>query len=237
MLLGVTDAERFSLEMTALGEAALAAGWLMALAETAEAHGVPRDRRGRMIPAAIVGIGKFGGRRADDGLRSRPLRRLRRWRRGITGGPRPDGRGRAGRGARLLRSRRRGARLDPRRHHGGRRGLPRRPAAAPRLEGQRVCLEPRRRRALLPGVGGSLGAPDADARAARRRRSARRPGGAARDPRPALWPRGGPAGPEGDARAAPPHGARARQGERRGACTSSSAAAASSTSSSSPRRS
>ncbi len=67
MLLGVTDAERFSLEMTALGEAALAAGWLMALEETAEAYGVPRDRRGRMIAAAIVGIGKFGGRELTTG--------------------------------------------------------------------------------------------------------------------------------------------------------------------------
>src|SRR6185436_21190942 len=67
ILLGVTDAERFSLEMTALGEAALAAGWLMALEETAEAYGVPRDRRGRLIPAAIVGIGKFGGRELTTG--------------------------------------------------------------------------------------------------------------------------------------------------------------------------
>ena len=34
MLLGVTDAERFSLEMTALGEAALAVAWTLALEET-----------------------------------------------------------------------------------------------------------------------------------------------------------------------------------------------------------
>lgn len=67
MLLGVTDAERFSLEMTALAEAALAVGWLIALSETAEAHGVPRDRRGRFISAAIVGIGKFGGRELTTG--------------------------------------------------------------------------------------------------------------------------------------------------------------------------
>jgi glutamate-ammonia-ligase adenylyltransferase len=67
MLLGVTDAERFSLEMTALGEAALAGGWFMALDEVAEQYGVPRDRRGRMITAAIVGIGKFGGRELTTG--------------------------------------------------------------------------------------------------------------------------------------------------------------------------
>ena len=67
MLLGVTDAERFSLEMTALAEAALAAGWLMALEETARAHGVPRDRGGRLIAAAIIGIGKFGGRELTTG--------------------------------------------------------------------------------------------------------------------------------------------------------------------------
>ena len=42
MLLGVTDAERFSLEMTALAEAALAAAWLLAL---------DGDRRGPRRPA------------------------------------------------------------------------------------------------------------------------------------------------------------------------------------------
>ena len=67
MLLGVTDAERFSLEMTALAEAALAAGWLLALGEAAEHYGFPRDRRGRAIGAAIVGIGKLGGRELTTG--------------------------------------------------------------------------------------------------------------------------------------------------------------------------
>jgi [glutamine synthetase] adenylyltransferase / [glutamine synthetase]-adenylyl-L-tyrosine phosphorylase len=67
MFLGVTDAERFSREMTALGEAALAAGWLMALGETAETFGAPRDSAGRMITACIIGLGKFGGRELSTG--------------------------------------------------------------------------------------------------------------------------------------------------------------------------
>jgi glutamate-ammonia-ligase adenylyltransferase len=67
MLLGVTDGERFSREMTALAEAALAAGWLMALGETAETFGTPRDAAGRMVTACIIGIGKFGGRELSTG--------------------------------------------------------------------------------------------------------------------------------------------------------------------------
>jgi glutamate-ammonia-ligase adenylyltransferase len=67
MLLDVTDAERFSLEMTALADSAVAAAWLMALEETAAEPGVPRDDAGRMIPAAIIGIGKFGGRELTTG--------------------------------------------------------------------------------------------------------------------------------------------------------------------------
>jgi len=67
MFLGVTDAERFSREMTALAEAALAAGWLMALGETAETFGAPRDAAGRMITACIIGLGKFGGRELSTG--------------------------------------------------------------------------------------------------------------------------------------------------------------------------
>jgi glutamate-ammonia-ligase adenylyltransferase len=53
--------------MTALAEAALAVGWLMALGEAAEHHGFPRDRRGQPIGAAIVGIGKLGGRELTTG--------------------------------------------------------------------------------------------------------------------------------------------------------------------------
>ncbi len=67
MLLGATDAERFSLEMTALADSALAVAWLMALEHTVAEHGVPRDDAGRMIPAAIIGIGKFGGRELSIG--------------------------------------------------------------------------------------------------------------------------------------------------------------------------
>ena len=67
MLLRVTDAERFSREMTALAEAALATAWLMALGETMEVLGVPRDARGRLIDACIIGLGKFGGRELSTG--------------------------------------------------------------------------------------------------------------------------------------------------------------------------
>jgi glutamate-ammonia-ligase adenylyltransferase len=67
MLLGVTDALRFSLEMTALADAALSAAWLLALEETAGRFGVPRDAAGRLISAAIIGIGKFGGRELTTG--------------------------------------------------------------------------------------------------------------------------------------------------------------------------
>ena len=67
MLLGVTDAERFSFEMTALAEAALATAWTMALEEASGQYGVPRDSAGRFIPAAIIGLGKFGGRELTTG--------------------------------------------------------------------------------------------------------------------------------------------------------------------------
>jgi glutamate-ammonia-ligase adenylyltransferase len=53
--------------MTALAEAALAAGWLMALEEAAEQFGAPRSAGGGMIGAAIIGIGKFGGRELTTG--------------------------------------------------------------------------------------------------------------------------------------------------------------------------
>jgi glutamate-ammonia-ligase adenylyltransferase len=67
MLLGVTDAERFSREMTELAEAALKAAWLLALGETADAHGVPRCATGELVGACIVGLGKFGGRELSTG--------------------------------------------------------------------------------------------------------------------------------------------------------------------------
>src|SRR6202040_1841977 len=67
MLLGVTDAERFSLEMTALAEAALAIAWTLALDEAVAEYGVPRDAAGRLVPSAIIGLGKFGGRELTTG--------------------------------------------------------------------------------------------------------------------------------------------------------------------------
>jgi glutamate-ammonia-ligase adenylyltransferase len=67
MLLGVTDVERFSREMTALADVAVSVAWLMALDETAAELGVPRDEAGRVIPAAIIGLGKFGGRELTTG--------------------------------------------------------------------------------------------------------------------------------------------------------------------------
>jgi glutamate-ammonia-ligase adenylyltransferase len=53
--------------MTALAEATLAAGWLLALAPLVERHGVPRAADGRFIPAVIVGLGKLGGRELTAG--------------------------------------------------------------------------------------------------------------------------------------------------------------------------
>jgi len=53
--------------MTALAEASLAAGWLMALGAQVERYGVPRDARGRFIPAVVVGLGKLGGRELTTG--------------------------------------------------------------------------------------------------------------------------------------------------------------------------
>ncbi len=67
MLLGVTDAERFSGELTALAEAALAVAWLMAVSAMAERHGAPRDAGGGFLDAVIVGVGKLGGRELSTG--------------------------------------------------------------------------------------------------------------------------------------------------------------------------
>ena len=44
-VLGVNVDRRLSREMTALAEATLAAGWLLALGALVERHGVPRDAR------------------------------------------------------------------------------------------------------------------------------------------------------------------------------------------------
>jgi glutamate-ammonia-ligase adenylyltransferase len=66
-LLGVTSIDRYSREMTALGEATLAAGLLLALEGLVERHGVPRTPGGRFLPAVVVGLGKLGGRELTTG--------------------------------------------------------------------------------------------------------------------------------------------------------------------------
>jgi glutamate-ammonia-ligase adenylyltransferase len=66
-LLGMISIDRYSREITALAEATLAAGWLLALDELTERHGVPRAPGGRFIPAVIVGVGKLGGRELTTG--------------------------------------------------------------------------------------------------------------------------------------------------------------------------
>jgi glutamate-ammonia-ligase adenylyltransferase len=66
-LLGVTTVERYGREMTALAEATITAGWLLALGPLVERHGVPRAADGRFVPAVIVGLGKLGGRELTTG--------------------------------------------------------------------------------------------------------------------------------------------------------------------------
>jgi glutamate-ammonia-ligase adenylyltransferase len=66
-LLGVTTIERYAREMTALAEATLEAGWILALGAQVARHGVPRDDTGRFVPAVIVGVGKLGGRELTTG--------------------------------------------------------------------------------------------------------------------------------------------------------------------------
>jgi glutamate-ammonia-ligase adenylyltransferase len=66
-VLGVTTIDAYSREMTALAEATLAAGWLLAQESLVERYGVPRDASGRFIPAVIVGLGKLGGRELVTG--------------------------------------------------------------------------------------------------------------------------------------------------------------------------
>jgi glutamate-ammonia-ligase adenylyltransferase len=66
-LLGVTRIEAYSREMTALAEATLAAGWLLAVGGLVERHGVPRTADGRFVPAVVVGLGKLGGRELTTG--------------------------------------------------------------------------------------------------------------------------------------------------------------------------
>jgi glutamate-ammonia-ligase adenylyltransferase len=66
-VLGITSIDGYSREMTALAEATLAAGWLLALEPLVERYGAPRDAAGRFIPAVVVGLGKLGGRELVTG--------------------------------------------------------------------------------------------------------------------------------------------------------------------------
>jgi glutamate-ammonia-ligase adenylyltransferase len=66
-LLGVSSIDRYSREITALAEATVTAGWLLALGDVARRHGVPRNAAGEVIPAVIVGLGKLGGRELTTG--------------------------------------------------------------------------------------------------------------------------------------------------------------------------
>jgi glutamate-ammonia-ligase adenylyltransferase len=56
-LLGVTGLEAYSREMTALAEAVLDAGWLLALEPLVARHGAPRAPDGRFVPAVMVALG------------------------------------------------------------------------------------------------------------------------------------------------------------------------------------
>lgn len=66
-LLGVTDIDGFSRELTALAEAALGLAWLLAVGADVPRHGVPRDAGGRFVPAVLVALGKLGGRELTIG--------------------------------------------------------------------------------------------------------------------------------------------------------------------------
>jgi glutamate-ammonia-ligase adenylyltransferase len=66
-LLGVTDIDRYSREMTALAEATLAVGWALAVEVMVERHGPPRTADGRFVPAVVVALGKLGGRELTTG--------------------------------------------------------------------------------------------------------------------------------------------------------------------------
>jgi glutamate-ammonia-ligase adenylyltransferase len=66
-LLGVTSIDGYARELTALGEATLDAGWLLAVTAQAERHGIPHDAAGRFVPAVMVGLGKLGGRELTTG--------------------------------------------------------------------------------------------------------------------------------------------------------------------------
>ncbi len=66
-LLGVTTPDRFSMELSALAEAAVGTAWLLAYGEVASSHGDPRASHGDWIPAVVVALGKLGGRELTTG--------------------------------------------------------------------------------------------------------------------------------------------------------------------------
>jgi [glutamine synthetase] adenylyltransferase / [glutamine synthetase]-adenylyl-L-tyrosine phosphorylase len=66
-VLGITAIDGYSREMTALAEATLAAGWILAQEPLVERYGAPRDSAGGFIPAVVVGLGKLGGRELVTG--------------------------------------------------------------------------------------------------------------------------------------------------------------------------
>ena len=66
-VLGITTIDGYSREMTALAEATVAAGWILAQEPLVERYGVPRDCAGHFIPAVVVGLGKLGGRELVTG--------------------------------------------------------------------------------------------------------------------------------------------------------------------------
>ncbi len=61
-LLGVTTVEGFSRELTALADAAVGVAWTLALSLASEERKGSSGGRERLAAAAIVGLGKFGGR-------------------------------------------------------------------------------------------------------------------------------------------------------------------------------
>jgi [glutamine synthetase] adenylyltransferase / [glutamine synthetase]-adenylyl-L-tyrosine phosphorylase len=66
-LLGAGGIDVYSREMTALAEAVLDAGWLLALDPLVARHGVPRAPDGTFVPAVMVALGKLGGRELTTG--------------------------------------------------------------------------------------------------------------------------------------------------------------------------
>lgn len=66
-VLRVGSIGRYSREIAALAEATVTTGWLLALDELIERHGVPRNAGGGFIPGIVVGLGKLGGRELTTG--------------------------------------------------------------------------------------------------------------------------------------------------------------------------